>query len=171
MLLGLLTAWGKLLWNRNITVSEQWLCAKKESNCTCMLDITVHLRNNSWGGHVLWTQWQGIKELWCHSKSLPAVLYYTTWWMVCIYWMNLTDTLVTCEHIMWIIYYGNLCTMWYTRDCAIQAHWGPRQNGHQFADNIFRCIFFKENGCIRLIFHWSFLFLKIKLTIFQHWFR
>ena len=25
---------------------------------------------------------------------------------------------------------------------------GPRQDGRYFADNIFKCIFFNENGCI-----------------------
>ena len=39
----------------------------------------------------------------------------------------------------------------------------PRQNGCHFPDNIFKCIFLNENVWI--------LFLKVQLTIFQHWFR
>ena len=37
----------------------------------------------------------------------------------------------------------------------------PRQNCCHFADDIFRCIFFNQNGAFRLIFHWS-LFLRVK---------
>ena len=43
----------------------------------------------------------------------------------------------------------------------------PRQNGRLLADDIFKC---NEICECRLIFHWS-LFLSVKLTIFQHWFR
>ena len=39
----------------------------------------------------------------------------------------------------------------------------PRQNGCHFAEDIFKCIF-------QLKFHRS-LFLRVQLTIFQHWFR
>ena len=42
------------------------------------------------------------------------------------------------------------------------------QNGRCFADDIFRCIFTNEKFC-RLKFHWS-LFLRVQLTITQHWF-
>ena len=45
----------------------------------------------------------------------------------------------------------------------------PRQNALHFPDNIFKCIFLNKNIWIfLLIFHWS-LFLRLKLTIFQHW--
>ena len=46
----------------------------------------------------------------------------------------------------------------------------PRQNGRHFADDIFKCIFLYEMYEFRLKFHWS-LFLRVQLTIFQHWFR
>ena len=46
----------------------------------------------------------------------------------------------------------------------------PGQNGRHFADDIFRCIFVNEKICIWLKFHWS-LFLRLQLTINQHWFR
>ena len=44
----------------------------------------------------------------------------------------------------------------------------PIWNCRHFADDIFKCIFLNEK--FRLRFHWS-LFLKFKLTLFQHWFR
>ena len=49
---------------------------------------------------------------------------------------------------------------------------GARRNGQQFADDIFRRIFFNENVAIELRskFHWSLL-LGVQLTLFQHWFR
>ena len=46
----------------------------------------------------------------------------------------------------------------------------PRQSGHHFADVIFKRIFFNENFWISIKFHWN-LFLRVQLTIFQHWFR
>ena len=46
----------------------------------------------------------------------------------------------------------------------------PGQNGCHFAGNIFRCIFMNERFVFWLKFHWS-LFLWIRSTIFQHWFR
>ena len=48
----------------------------------------------------------------------------------------------------------------------------PRQNGRRFAGDILKLIFSKEDLWISviMIFHWS-LFLRVTLTIFQHWFR
>ena len=47
----------------------------------------------------------------------------------------------------------------------------PRQNGCHFADDTFKCIFLNEKKLeFRCKFHWS-LFLRVQLTIFQHWFR
>ena len=46
----------------------------------------------------------------------------------------------------------------------------PKQNCCHFGDNIFKFIFLNENVRISLRFHWS-LFLRVWLTILQHWFR
>ena len=46
----------------------------------------------------------------------------------------------------------------------------PAQNGHHIVDNIFKWIFFNKKVPIWLKFHWS-LFLRVQLTITQHWFR
>ena len=46
----------------------------------------------------------------------------------------------------------------------------PRGNGCHFADDIFRCICVNEKFCFLIKFHWS-LFLRVQLTITQHWFR
>ena len=46
----------------------------------------------------------------------------------------------------------------------------PRQNGRHFADDIFKCIFLTKMFEFQLKFH-SSLFLRVQLTIFQHWFR
>ena len=46
----------------------------------------------------------------------------------------------------------------------------PRRNGRHITDNIFKCFFQNKMYEFRLKFHWS-LFLKVLLTIFQHWFR
>ena len=46
----------------------------------------------------------------------------------------------------------------------------PRQNGRHFADDIFKCIFLMKMFEFRLKFQWS-LFLRVQLTVFQHWFR
>ena len=40
------------------------------------------------------------------------------------------------------------------------THWGPRQNGRHFADNIFKCILLNENVEFRLRFQWS-LFQRV----------
>ena len=45
----------------------------------------------------------------------------------------------------------------------------PRQNGRQFPDDIFKCIFLMKISALWLRFHWS-LFPRVQLTIFQHWF-
>ena len=45
---------------------------------------------------------------------------------------------------------------------------GPRQNGHHFADNTFKCIFLNMGP--KLKFHLG-LFLRVQLTTVQHWFR
>ena len=44
------------------------------------------------------------------------------------------------------------------------------QNGHHFADDIFRYIFVNESFVFWSRFHWT-LFLRVQLTITQHWFR
>ena len=46
----------------------------------------------------------------------------------------------------------------------------PGQNGRHFADDIFKCTFMNENFVFWFEFHWS-LFLRVQLTISQHWFR
>ena len=46
----------------------------------------------------------------------------------------------------------------------------PRQNGCHFADDTFTRIFLNEVLEFRLNFHWS-LFMRVQLTLFQHWFR
>ena len=46
----------------------------------------------------------------------------------------------------------------------------PRQDGRHFPDDIFKCIFWMKMYEFPLKFHWS-LFPKVRLTIFQHWFR
>ena len=46
----------------------------------------------------------------------------------------------------------------------------PRRDGRHFADDILKCIFIMKMFEFRLKFHWS-LFLRVQLTIFQHWFR
>ena len=46
----------------------------------------------------------------------------------------------------------------------------PRQNGRHFADNVLKCNFLNESYEFRLKFYWSLL-IRVKLTIFHHWFR
>ena len=46
----------------------------------------------------------------------------------------------------------------------------PRQNGRRFADDTFKRIFLMKIVEFRLRFQWS-LFLRVQLTIIQHWFR
>ena len=46
----------------------------------------------------------------------------------------------------------------------------PRQDGRHFADDICKCTFLNEMLEISLKCHWN-LFIRVKLTIFQHWFR
>ena len=49
---------------------------------------------------------------------------------------------------------------------------GPRQNGRHFPDDILNVFPWMKMYELRLGFHWgSFLSLRVKLTIFQHWFR
>ena len=46
----------------------------------------------------------------------------------------------------------------------------PRPNDRYLADDIFKCIFLMKMNESQLRYHWS-LFLRVKLTIFQYWFR
>ena len=46
----------------------------------------------------------------------------------------------------------------------------PEQNGHHFADGIFKCIFLKETCLFGLKFHWN-LSPMVYLSICQLWFR
>ena len=45
----------------------------------------------------------------------------------------------------------------------------PRQNGRHFADDVFKCIFLNGNLWILILI--KSLFLRVKLSISQHWFR
>ena len=45
-----------------------------------------------------------------------------------------------------------------------------RQNGRHFTDDIFNAFSWMKMYDFRLRFHWS-LFLRVQLTISQHWFR
>ena len=46
----------------------------------------------------------------------------------------------------------------------------PRQNGRRFSDDIFKCIFMNENIWIWINISLNLL-LRVKSTIFKHWFR
>ena len=46
----------------------------------------------------------------------------------------------------------------------------PTQNGRRLPDGTFRCTFLNENIWVSVKIYWS-LFLRFKLTIFQHWCR
>ena len=56
-----------------------------------------------------------------------------------------------------------VCRKWWPELCFRLNSLRPRRNGQHFADDIFKRIFFNENV-------WS-LFLRVQLTILQHWFR
>ena len=45
----------------------------------------------------------------------------------------------------------------------------PRQNGRNFPDDIFKCLFWMKMYKFWFRFHWS-LFPRVQLTMFQHWF-
>ena len=75
----------------------------------------------------------------------------------------------------WFSHYLNkYCPSSLMHICGTRGRWvntlWPIQNGSHFADDIFKCISLNENVWIRLKFHWS-LFLRVQLTIIQHWFR
>ena len=68
---------------------------------------------------------------------------------------------------------GNMCSI-HLRIAGV-VHFNvntlrPRQNGRHLPDNIFKCIFLNENVRIPIKIRRS-LFLRVQLTIFQHWFR
>ena len=63
---------------------------------------------------------------------------------------------------------GEPITLFYEFDCLKQLR--PGQDSNHFPDNVLKCNFLNENAWIFLWFHWS-LFLRIQLTIFQHWLR
>ena len=46
----------------------------------------------------------------------------------------------------------------------------PKQNGHLFAGDSFKCIFLNENFWFPMKFHRN-MFHMVQLTIWQHWFR
>ena len=46
----------------------------------------------------------------------------------------------------------------------------PRQDGRHFADDIFTCISSMIIAVFWLNFHWN-IFARVRLTIFEHWFR
>ena len=46
----------------------------------------------------------------------------------------------------------------------------PRQDCQHSPNDILKCVFLNDNYEFQLRCHWS-LFLKVQLTIFQHWFR
>ena len=69
--------------------------------------------------------------------------------------------------------FGNLeaelsCPIWISEGLFNSSP--PGQNGHHFADVIFRCIFWMKSFALRLKFHWS-LPLRVQLKITPHWFR
>ena len=69
---------------------------------------------------------------------------------------------------------GRLFTVWLEYETTERHtcfnHLPPGQNGRQFADDVVRCIYVNEKIVFWLKFYWS-LFLKVHLTITQHWFR
>ena len=66
--------------------------------------------------------------------------------------------------------------MWWPNSgcvCKQNRHFNtlmPKQNGRHFADAILDSFSWMKMCEFRLKFHWS-LFLRVRLTIFQHWFR
>ena len=82
--------------------------------------------------------------------------------------LNLSDTIVD----EWIIKeFGTLLVQKLCKN-LFRIHFccfNPGQNCRHFADYIFRCIFVNEKICILIKIYWS-LFLRVQLTIIQHWF-
>ena len=62
-------------------------------------------------------------------------------------------------------------TQWFNQMLTNFVNSSPTgQNISHFTDDIFRSIFVNEKFLVWLKFNWS-LFLRVKLTIIQHWFR
>ena len=105
-----------------------------------------------------------------HISSWSSVLIYanrchTILYQGCFYVKNLVD--------------GSVIAQFLSCSCnllgSVRENWlvntlRPRQNGRHSADDIFKCIFLNENVWIPIKIHWN-LFLRVELTIFQHWFR
>ena len=114
------------------------------------------------------------------------------WWFLAIFCMKNLICGVSCcggsingakkKYMLWYIIYILYKVLWYWKlspnYCQQMPHSLPKRLTHWDRDNmaaIFQTIFsnafsWMKIYAFRLKFHWS-LFLRVKLTIFQHWFR
>ena len=96
-----------------------------------------------------------VTSLWCHQSFYKQFVSRSNEWF----------TLTTIPRNLKNVH--NLCV--FNSPPAPTPPPPPGQNGHNFADDIFRCIFMNERFCILSKFNWS-LFPRIQLKITQHWF-
>ena len=123
----------------------------------------------------LFTAVNDNKILWCHLMCMMStkVEIKDSQWKIQIIeeipMLILSSSLVQCSHHQSKIYHvahyacTHFCLPYFIGTLR------PRQKGQHFADDILKCIFLNENA-FWLIFHWI-LFLRVKLTTFQHWYR
>ena len=122
--------------------------------------------------------------LFMQENVYDCILLFIFWWNTCILlliiwcifdmanWRYFTDLWggrwkdQYCHDCHWIFENLPSCR-WQMLSCNSSF---TGQNGCHFADNVFKCIFLNEKFVFWLILHWS-LFLRVQLTITQHWFK
>ena len=113
----------------------------------------------------------------CHEKGDIFWIPVRQFW-VSILFVNAVDqasyTVVGHTHVKWNIYiyiFLSHVTISVFTVISLSTHWGRNKMAAIFSDDVFKCILaWMKMHEFRLRFHWG-LFLKVQLTIFQHWFR
>ena len=131
-----------------------------------MACLTCHYLNQCWPSNIVtWSWW------WPLSK--PMLTYHHLWsvtfvlFIISLIRSRLTDVIAHPN----LGYMYHCCWLYHITQYFIElTHWGRDEMGNisqMTFSNIFSSIkMFK----FQLTFHWS-LFLRVQLTIFQHWFR
>ena len=140
------------------------------------LSVWIYLRRqkNTFACFIIHQNWDGAGRWtpipWMTTVCVLHDQYHVWWWLgversqaIIIGGIGLVAIIFRLQHPTAYIHWSLS-----KRTCINSLR--PRQNGRHFVEDIYGSSFLNENIWISLKLHWS-LFLRVQLTISQHWFR
>ena len=103
-------------------------------------------------------------------KKMHLEMSFGNWWPFCL-GLNVLKYNHCHTICLVIIEVTDSCQNENTMSPVMNNSISPGQNGRHFADDIFRCIFVNEIFFLFWLKFNGILFLRVQLTISQHWFR